>query len=424
MSLVRDAIYILLALLSAPIWIIRLARTGKYRTDWRQRFGLGPPVGIPAGRSRPRIVLHAVSVGEVNAARQLVTELVDSPDQPVVIIATTTDTGYARASELFAARHHVVRYPFDISFAVGRFLDRTRPDVVVLMELEVWPNFVAACRRRAIPVVVINGRLSERSFRRYRLVMPLVKPMFRSLHIAAVQTEQYAARFRALGMPHERVVVTDTMKWDTAEIPDAVDGAEELAQRMGIDRTRRLIVAGSTAPGEHELLARVVPPEAQLLCAPRKPEWFDEAANALGECVRWSQCNGEGHECRRSRAGRFLLDTIGELRRAYALADLVVVGRTFVPLGGSDMIEPVALGKATIVGPHVENFQFAANVLLAGEGLVQVDARELEPTIKALLDDDAHREMLGSNGRSVIQQHQGATQRHAGIIRDVLAKTL
>jgi len=427
MSLLRDAIYILLAIVSAPIWIVRMTRTGKIRTDWRQRFGFGLPAASSPPRrsttnSAPRILLHAVSVGEVNAARQLVEALAELPEQPQLVIAATTDTGFARARNLFGTRHTVVRYPFDLSFSVRRFLTGTLPDVVVLMELEIWPNFVAFCRRRSIPVIVVNGRLSERSFRRYRWIAGLIRPMFRSLHAAAVQTPVYAARFHALGTPRERISITDTMKWDTAEIANDVDGADELAARLGIDRTQPIVVAGSTAPGEHEILHRAVPDDVQLLCAPRKPEWFDQAAAAMGECVRWSQCSSSGsaHHCESPSCRRFLLDTIGELRRAYALADVVIVGRTFVPLGGSDMIEPVALGKATIVGPHAENFQFACDALVAQDGVMQVTCDQLASAIAKLLRDPARRKELASNGRAVIVHHQGATARHVALIRSAL----
>lgn len=422
MPIVRDAIYIIFALLCSPIWIYRLLRTGKYRTDWSQRFGYGPAVagGPHADDEPPRVLIHAVSVGEVNAARLLVRELTRVPEQPEIIIATTTDTGYRRAFALFEPDHRVVRYPFDLSAAVRRFLCRVQPDVVVLIELELWPNFADACRRRGVPILVVNGRLSERSFRRYRLIAPLVRSMFRSLHAAAVQTDAYAERFAALGARPHRVCVTDTMKWDTAEIADNVDGAEELAMKLGLDRTRPLIVAGSTAPGEHELLMRAVPSEVQLLCAPRKPEWFDQAAQALGDCVRWSRCNGYDRGGADAASGRFLLDTIGELRRAYSLADLVLVGRTFVPLGGSDMIEPIALGKATIIGPYIDHFRSTAEALLHGDGLIQVEAEELSALIHSLLGDAARREALASNGRAVIERHQGATAKNARLIRTAI----
>ncbi|HMN95267.1 MAG TPA: glycosyltransferase N-terminal domain-containing protein [Phycisphaerales bacterium] len=418
-----DAGYFAAAGLTAPIWLWRWWRAGKLRTDWRARFGAIAPLPDPRNG---RVLLHAVSVGEVNAARLLVDALAEGPSgaasgaeaggavqPPEVVIATTTDTGFRRARELYGARHAVLRYPFDASFAVERFLDATRPDLVILVELEVWPNFVRSCAERSIPVVVVNGRLSARSARRYAAIGSFVRPTFRRLAAVAAQDETYAERFRRLGAAPERVVVTGTMKWDTAQIADHVPGAAELAEEMGIDRTRPLVVAGSSAREEHSLLHRSMPEGAQLLCAPRKPEWFEVAAASLPGCARRSRGD------RGSAAGRFLLDTIGELRKAYALADLVVVGRTFVDLGGSDMIEPIALGKATIVGPHLENFADAAAALRDGDGLFQCDAAGLAPLVGALLADPAQRSAAAERGRAVIRSRQGATRRTVELIRSL-----
>jgi len=407
----EDLGLLLLAVLTAPIWLWRMARAGKLRTDWAGRLGHGP--ALPPAR-QPTILLHAVSVGEVNAIRLLVRALADSPVRPSVVIAATTDTGYARATELFADDHHVVRYPFDFHFAVQRFLNRLRPDVVALVELELWPNFTAACRRRRIPLCVVNGRLSERSFRAYRRAAAAFRPMFRRVAFAAVQNEQYAQRFIALGVAKSAVHVTDTMKWDTAEIRDHVDGADELAEAMGIDRSRPLVVGGSTAPGEHELLRDAVPEGVQLLCAPRRPEWFNAAGEVLHGCVRRSSGS------RGSDTDRFLLDTIGELRKAYALADVVVVGRTFGELHGSDMMEPVALGKATIIGPSVSDFQQTADALLDGGGVVQSTAAALPQVLQTLLNDPAERRAIAERGRAVIRAHQGATERQAALILSLL----
>ena len=210
------------------------------------------------------------------------------------------------------------------------------------------------------------------------------------------------------------VLIAAKHQEDTAQIDDCVDGAAELASAMGIDRSRPLIVAGSTAPGEHELLTKAVPDGAQLLCAPRKPEWFDEAAAALPGCARrsWAEHG--------SQTGRFLLATIGELRPAYALADVVVVGRTFGKLHGSDMMEPVALGKATIVGPAVDDFQETVDALRAGDGIVQIDRAHLASTLDRLLRDPDRRAALAANGRAVIRSHQGATQKHLELILALL----
>lgn len=409
-----DLLYLLVAIAAAPIWLTRMIRTGKIRTDWRGRFGRAPV--LPRSEGRPRVLLHAVSVGEVNAIRLLVEQLERRFGDIEIVIATTTDTGYRRAATLFHERHAVVRYPLDFSFAVERFLRAVRPDVVVLVELELWPNFCAACKRMAIAVCVVNGRLTQRSFERYRWIRPLMKGCFRPLQFAAVQNTAYAERFTAMGVPPERLHITGTMKWDTAQIADHVPGAEQLAAEMGIDRSKPLIVAGSTAPGEHELLVTATPEGVQLLCAPRKPEWFDQAAAALPGCARRSA------RVKGSSTGRFLLDTIGELRQAYALADVVVVGRSFGTLHGSDMMEPVALGKPTVVGPAVADFQEITDALLTGEGILQCGAADLADLLRRLLGDPHLRAQLADNGRAVIRANQGATARNASLLESLLAR--
>ena len=406
-----DLAYVSAAIVSSPIWLFRLLRTGKLRTDWPARFGRGP---VLAPTDAPRILIHAVSVGEVNAIRQLVERLASLPSRPEIVIATTTNTGTARAMELYRSSHAVVRFPFDLSWSVDRFLNRVRPDLVALVELEVWPNFVRAASARAIPVCVINGRLTERSAKRYAHVSWAIKPAFRQLGLALVQDETYAARFRRLGVAADRVVVAGTMKWDTARIEDHVDGAEALANELGIDRASPLVVAGSTAPGEPELLDASVPQHAQLLCAPRKPEWFEQAAAAMPGCARRS-LGQRGSDTR-----RFLLDTIGELRRAYALADLVIVGRSFGALHGSDMMEPAALGKAVVVGPAVDDFQQTVDAMLAGDAIVQTTADRLPLVIAGLLGDPARRVELAENARRVIRAHQGSTDRHVAMLERLL----
>ena len=408
-----DAVYLAVALITSPVWLVRMIRTGKIKTDWRGRFGHTAP-SPEAGSGR--VLVHTVSVGEVNAVELLLSRLADSIGAHQIIVSTTTDTGFARATSLYGRRFHVVRYPFDFSVCVERFLDAVRPDVVACFELELWPNFVRSCSRRGIGVCVINGRLSERSFRRYRLIHPLIRGLFGQVAFVAVQNEPYAARFRQLGVSGAQVHITGTMKWDAARITDDVDGSEELAAALGIDRARPLVVAGSTAPGEHELLVQAVGDGVQLLCAPRKPEWFDQAAAAMPGCARRSR-GDHG-----SATGRFLLDTIGELQQAYALADVVVVGRSFGALYGSNVTEPVALGKATIVGPAVGDFQDTVDALVAGEAIVQTTRDDLAKTVRDLLDDPQRRYTLAENGRAVIRAHQGATDRNVKRLVSLLAE--
>jgi 3-deoxy-D-manno-octulosonic-acid transferase len=417
MRWLMDFLYLIAAILTLPVWLYRLVRTGKIRTDWPARMGKTQP--LPTS-TRPRILLHAVSVGEVNAIRMLVDQLASANEMPEIVIAATTDTGIARARELWGQRFRVVRYPFDFSPFVNRFLRALVPDLVVLVELEVWPNFVAACSKRRIPIVVVNGRLTERSFRRYRRIQSMVRPMFRRLTVVAAQNTMYANHFVALGADASAMHITGTMKWDTAQIAEQVPGAEELAREMGIDRNKPLVVAGSTALDEHRLIHNAIPPGVQLLCAPRKPEWFDQAAIDLPNCVRRSHVkNGQSP----TATDRFLLDTIGELRKAYALADVVVIGRSFGGLHGSDMMEPVALGKPTIVGPAVADFQDTVDALLAGGALVQTTAEQLPRTLCELLQNPVSRSERARNGRQVIQAQQGATQKNARIILNVLEQS-
>tara|TARA_Y100000589_G_scaffold43954_2_gene37009 strand:- start:2851 stop:4083 length:1233 start_codon:yes stop_codon:yes gene_type:complete len=400
-----DGVYLLVVLLTLPIWLVRMIRTGKIRTDWRGRFGHVSDAASRDGRDRRRVLIHAVSVGEVNAIRELVAALDAGGCE--VVVATTTDTGTARAQALFGSRHQVVRFPFDLSWMVLRFLRRIEPDSVVLVELEVWPNLLAGCARLGMPVLVINGRLTSRSHRRYAMVKPLVRRMFSRLAWVGVQDEDYAARFRDLGAAPGRIDVIGNMKWDNARCSEGVDGSERLASDLGIDPDRPLIVAGSTAPGEHELLLRCLPDGCQLLCAPRKPEWFDEAAQVLEGCTRRSA------GIRGSNPDLFLLDTIGELAQAYDLADVAVIGRSFVGLHGSDPTQSIALGVATVMGPDFGDFRLMVDALVDGDGLQVVEASELSGLLSTLILDEARRRELGRNGRAVIVRHQGATAAYA-----------
>jgi len=406
-----DLIYILGALVSAPLWL------RKRRAGWSERFGrVAPMLSERAPTGRKRVLLHAVSVGEVNALRPLAPLLADAD----VIISTTTDTGLARAQALFADTCEVVRYPLDFSWSVSRFLRLVKPDAVALVELELWPNFLGGCRKRAIPVGVINGRLSERSFKGYRRFRPAVGRMFRSLEFAAVQDDAYAERFHEMGVPTGRCQVTGSMKWDSWDVSgDAVHASAEacrLGEALGIDPVRPLIVAGSTGPGEEALLRDACPPGVQLACAPRKPERFDEAAAALEPCARRSRGGAQAGD-------RFLLDSIGELGLLYQLADISVVGRSFGDLHGSDPIEPVALGAPTLIGPRYGDFASIVDSLREAGGIEVVERESLGARLSGLLADEEARTGLAARGRACIRERQGASARHAdlllGLVRGV-----
>ncbi len=399
-----DPIYMLVALATWPLW------RRKARGDWPARFGQGEPLPMA---SKSRLLIHAVSVGEVSALRTLVPLLANETD---LVISVSTDTGIERAWALYSDTATIVRYPLDFSWCVRRFLDGVRPDAVALVELELWPNFLKSCRKRDIPVAIINGRLSERSFRGYKKLRPLLRRHFASLRRVAVQDEAYRKRFNAMGVDPARCEVVGSMKWDAPPMQHDAETADRFAREMGIDRNRPLIVAGSTADGEEALLHAACSQGVQLLCAPRRPERFDEAGEALPACVRRSR----PHEGRPS-SDRFLLDTIGELGDAYALADIVVLGRSFGDLHGSDPLEPAALGKPILIGPATSDFTHAVETLAQCDAIVRTTREGLVGDIRRLLENPSARASLGERARECVAAHRGPSERTAHLLRELLA---
>ena len=435
MRYVLDVIYAVAGVLYLPFLLYRMLVLGKSRTGWADRFG-----GVERRASDDRCIwVHAVSVGEVNATRTLVDAIERAmPDLPVVI-STTTDTGYVRARQVYADRP-VFRYPLDFSWAVARTIRRLRPAAIVLMELEVWPNLLTVARARGVPVMVANGRITEqRSMKRFGkpVVRSIARWMFGQLTCVGAQDETYAERFRALGTPADRVHVTGTMKYDTAPVTDHVDGQDELAREMGIDRNRPLWVCGCTGPGEEAIILdareriRRSVSDLQLAVIPRKPERFDEAAAEIQRrglpFVRRSAKQATSTE----DSGVFLGDTMGELRKFYALADVVFVGRTMVELGGSDVLEVAGLARPMVVGPSVYNFAEPVRALLAGNGIVQIDkkvddvgaADRLADEIQRLLEDPPSRQALGQSARQVLLANQGATDRTVELLSGLLVQS-
>lgn len=402
-----------LVILALPFWLPRMILRRKYRTDWPARFGQGASLDAP--HARPRVLLHAVSVGEVAAIRSLVEELRSRDIE--VVIATTTDTGFEHAFALFKDKCQIVRWPFDLSWCVNRFLNRVQPTVIGMVELEVWPTMTAVCRTRGIRQVVVSGRLSERSHRRYRRFRFFVQPMFSRVDAVAAQDVESAERFRDVGVPGDRVSVVGSMKWDSMfGDHDVAHKAQVITSEMGIDLDRPLIVGASTAPGEDALLDNACPEETQLLCAPRRPEWWADAADALAPCTRRSEPNTNASR------NRFLLDSIGELGSLYSVADIVVIGRSFGNLHGSDPIEPVARGAAVIMGPAVSDFKFIVKSLLEAEAIIQCEAGELQDVIQKLLDAPDLREAMSEAGRAIIEKNRGATARQADILLNGLLR--
>jgi len=422
-----DLAYLFALIGSTPYWLLRPSARRKVAAalqDKPRRDG-----------DAPTIMIHAVSLGEINATRTLIDKLRVVMPGIHFVVSSTTDTGLARAADLYAQQSDItlIRYPLDFSWEVTRTLEAVRPDVVALMELEVWPNFMRICSQRQIPVVLINARLTETSFNRYRRLGPITRKMFGRLTAVCAQEKSYADRLLALGASPSRTRITGTMKFDTSPVATSIPGDLQLASEVGLDPFNEPIwVCGSTGPGEEliileryrAILGRF--PRLRLVIVPRKPERFDEVAGLIVQ--------HRFYVIRRSRAARFsagpippviLGDTVGELKKFYSLASIVFVGRSLVDLGqrqaGSDMIEPAALGKPVIVGPHTGNFAEPMRCFKAADAILIVkDAAELEQAVAVLLSTPQQAADIGRRAQQVVRENQGATVRNGQIVYDIL----
>jgi 3-deoxy-D-manno-octulosonic-acid transferase len=363
-----------------------------------------------------------VSVGEVNAAKTIIKQLENKFGDSEIVISTTTDTGFARATTLFSENHQVFYFPFDFYLIIKRAFRNIQPDICLLMELEIWPNFVQIAKQSNIPVIVVNGRMSDKSFPRYQKIKPLVKKMFGKISLTLAQTEQYAQRFKELGCQDEKVVVTGSLKYDTAQITDKVQGSDVIAAQLNIG-SERLWVAGATGNDEEKILLDIYQKlkqddsftDLRLVIVPRKPERFDEVAQLIERrglpLIRYSRIKNNTAPSPTDNQAIILGDTMGDLRKFYSLSTIIFVGRSLVPMGGSDMVEAAALGKCTVFGPHAFNFKQTVDALLADSGAIMVkDPEELLQTMQQCLSDSDFAQSVANNGREVIRKNQGATK--------------
>ncbi|MGD0596716.1 MAG: 3-deoxy-D-manno-octulosonic acid transferase [Sedimentisphaerales bacterium] len=424
MTVLIDIAYLIALIAISPVAIYKMLRHGRYRAGWANRFG-------KISRKYPGkkcIWIHAVSVGEVNATTTLIRELENKFPDYEIAISTTTDTGFARANALFGSRLSVFYFPMDFSLTMKRAFANINPTMCLLIELEVWPNLVRIARQSGIPVIVVNGRLSERSLRKYNLIKGVTRKIFGGLALALAQSEEYAGRFRRLGMPAEKVIVTGSVKYDTAQVADRVDGADVLATQLGL-KNDRLWVAGATGNDEEQIILDVYRrlieqkqfADLRLAIVPRKPERFNDVAELIKqsgfELTRYSELKAATTKStidnRQSAIRNVILgDTMGDLRKFYSLATVIFVGRSLVPMGGSDMMEAAALGKCTIFGPHAFNFKQAVEDLLKANGAILVkDADELFNAMKKCLTNADYASQIAQNGQQIIRKNQGATAR-------------
>jgi 3-deoxy-D-manno-octulosonic-acid transferase len=401
-----------------PVFLWRKVWRAGHPLNLTQRLGF-----VPIAPGPERFWVHAVSVGEVMAALPLVRELRTRWPDAEIALSTVTATGASVARARLPEVGATFTLPLDLHGATRRAVARVRPRCFIALETEIWPNLLHALALAGIPSILANGRISDRSFGRYGRVRALFRRVLAEVTLFLMQSDEDARRIVSLGAPAERVVVTGNLKM---EPPPAASGrSRDWADLLGLRPADRVLIAGSTHPGEEgpildafvTLSARL--PSLRLVVAPRHPERAGEVevlAQARGlEAVRRSQLG-------QRPAGRVtLLDTVGELAELYRVGDVIFVGGSLVPIGGHNVIEPAREGKAIVFGPHMTNFRDAAALLLAAGGAVQLDgSAALAPAVMGLLEDATARATLGEAARRAVQAHQGACQRTVEAIARVV----
>ena len=415
MRYVLDFLYLLTLLLASPWLLVQSLRTGKYREGLAAKFFGFVPV---RNSDRPCIWLHAVSVGEVNLLATLIAQISLRHPDCECVVSTTTRAGYQLARRRYSDLT-VFNCPLDFSWAVRRAVKRVRPQLLVLAELELWPNLIAEAKRRGAHVAVINGRLSEKSFRGYSRIRWLLGPVLRKLDYIAAQTHEYADRFVALGAPRHKVQVTGSMKFDGAETDRANPRTRRLLELVGIESHDTVLVAGSTQMEEEAIAIACYRqlagefPRLRLIIVPRHPERFDQVATALDESgLAWKRRTQLDLKSRNPLTRVLLVDTVGELGAWWGTADIALVGGSFGHRGGQNMIEPAAYGAAVCFGPHTQNFRDVVALLLAEKAAVVVnDLDEFVAFTRRLLEHPAEAEALGARARAVVRTQLGATER-------------
>lgn len=407
--------------LAFPVYLWRDRRNGRYRRTFRERMGRLPGT-LPAARP-PTIWVHAVSVGEALTARPLVKALKARFPGHQLFFSTTTTTGAAVVEKDAGGADGRFFAPFDFRRPVRRVLERVQPALLLLVETELWPNLIHQARLRGTRVAVVNGRLSPRSFARYRRLRSWLRHVLADVDLFLMQGEAHAQRILHLGAPPARVRVSGNLKYDVAE----AETPAALARLIPAGTTESpLWIAGSTVEGEEPLVlqafaaARARHPTLRLLLVPRHPERFDAAAE-LAAAAGWAVTRRSALTGPWTEGEVLVLDTLGELPRLYAQATVVFVGGSLVPMGGHNVMEAAAAARPVIVGPHMENFQEAAAELhRAGALLEAATAEALAIQVDRLLADGARAAEIGRRGREVVDHNRGALQRTVDALAELM----
>jgi 3-deoxy-D-manno-octulosonic-acid transferase len=414
---VYSALLAAVVVLGSPWWLTRMATSGRYRAGLSGRLGVIPKGLSEAAAGRRVVWLHAVSVGEVMAASELVRELRARLPEWVIAVSTTTETGQRLARERFSGTP-VFYMPLDFRFVVRRYLTVLHPKLIILMESELWPNLMDVCARQGIRVAVVNARVSDRSLPRYLRLRRLWRPLLEGVSLFLAQSEENARRLVRIGAPAERVRVSGNLKYDVKAAGESAM-TKLIAERL--PSGAKVLVAGSTLDGEEKMLLEAWPSvlaaasEAVMVLAPRRPERFAAVADLVAEhglaIVRASELRGGSREI--GRGGVVLLDTIGDLASVYSLGTVAFVGGSLVAAGGHNPLEPARFAVPVVMGESSANFREIVEAMREADGIGIVRMDGLAETLVALLTKNDEAREMGERGRRVFDAQAGATARTA-----------
>lgn len=413
-------LYTFLFYLALPFIFLRLLwrsrRAPLYRARWAERMGFYPK------RFYQCIWVHAVSLGETIAAIPMIKALKEKYPQSTILVTNMTPTGAARVKAVFGESIHNAYIPYDLPDAWNRFFKKITPQVLIVMETELWPNLFAACRQRSIPIVVTNARLSEKSAKGYQKVASLTQEMLTAITAISIQSQADADRFIQLGMSKERMHVTGSLKFDLELPQDLTLKGENLRNALGANRL--IWMAASTHPGEDEIMLAAHYmiqqkfPQALLILVPRHPERFDSVANLIIEKKFTVVRRSQDLPCDENTAV-YLGDTLGEMLVMYSACDVACVAGSFVPVGGHNVIEPAALHKPVITGPYLFNFAEITDLMLADEAMIKVaSADELATAVLAFFENAGYREKTGENAYQLVAKNRGSLQKQMNLIHE------
>ncbi|HEY9791323.1 MAG TPA: 3-deoxy-D-manno-octulosonic acid transferase [Candidatus Obscuribacterales bacterium] len=412
----------LLLLMAGPLL---LAFKKKARHGVWQKLGVVPAAVQPKGHKR-RVWFHAVSVGEFNAVYPLVQLFAKEHPDCEVFVSTTTGTGQALAQTRVGDWANVFYFPFDVPWAVNAWLDRVQPDMVAIVETEIWPGFMSECANRGIKVCCVNGRISPRSFKQYKSMVAFFSGTVGSFAALAVQSEQEAARYRALGAHPESIYICGNMKFDGIKPVDEAERSS-LRHRLNIQKDDVVIVGGSTHEGEESALLDAVTKlsasnrRIRLIIAPRHPERFQRVYQIV-ESYGFRARTFSRDQSFEQDNDVYVLDTIGQLLKFYSLADIAFVGGTIAPIGGHNIVEPFVYNVPVVCGPHTEKTRDVAYALLERGGLVQLQsADQMASDLLDLITSPQRRQTIGKAGKSFLDNSQGAVQRTMSVLNSVFS---